>query len=298
MSDVKWIKLSVSMFDDEKIRIIESMPEADTILICWVKLLSLAGKTNANGYIFLAENIPYTDDMLATVFNRPLNTVRLALETFHKFGMIEVDQEHYINIKNWGKHQSLDRLDEIREQARIRKQRQREREKQASLNPPQEDGHVTGHGNVTDIEEDKELDKEEDKDLKDIKEYSPDEAQDHASDKIPYQEIIEYLNAEAKTKYQHKSKKTRELINARWKEGFTLEDFKKVIKTKTAQWFNDSNMCGYLRPITLFGTKFESYLNERPVQRTGEVKGGGSNGAVKAGKSSEEFFGKYDFSKR
>ncbi|PEX43875.1 replication protein [Bacillus cereus] len=297
MSDVKWIKLSVSMFDDEKIRIIESMPEADTILICWVKLLSLAGKTNANGYIFLAENIPYTDDMLATVFNRPLNTVRLALETFRKFGMIEVDQEHYISIKNWGKHQSLDRLDEIREQARVRKQRQREREKQACLNPPKEDCHVTGHGEVTDIEEDKELDKDL-KDIKDIKEYSPDEPQDNAPDKIPYQEIIEYLNAEAKTKYQQKSKKTRELINARWKEGFTLEDFKKVIKTKTNQWINDSNMCGYLRPITLFGTKFESYLNERPVQRTGKVKGGGSNGSVKTGKSSEEFFGKYDFSKR
>ncbi|PHF09278.1 phage replisome organizer N-terminal domain-containing protein [Bacillus wiedmannii] len=266
MSDVKWIKLSVTMFDDEKIRIIESMPDADTILICWVKLLSLAGKTNANGFIFLAENIPYTDEMLATVFNRPLNTVRMALETFRKFGMIEVDQEHYINIKNWGKHQSLDRLDEIREQARIRKQRQREREKQASLNPPQEDGHVTGHGNVTDKEEDKELDKEEDKDLKDIKEYSPDESQDKSSDKkdsIPYQEIIEYLNAEAKTKYQHKSKKTRELINARWKEGFTLEDFKQVIDTKTTQWLNDPKMSIYLRPLTLFGNKFESYLNEK-----------------------------------
>ncbi|WP_439195017.1 phage replisome organizer N-terminal domain-containing protein [Bacillus pacificus] len=279
VSDVKWIKLSVSMFDDEKIRIIESMPEADTILICWVKLLSLAGKTNANGYIFLAENIPYTDDMLATVFNRPLNTVRLALETFHKFGMIEVDQEHYINIKNWGKHQSLDRLDEIREQARIRKQRQREREKQASLNPPQEGGHVTGHGNVTDIEEDKELDKEEDKDLKDIKEYSPDEPQDNAPDQIPYQEIVKYLNDKAETQYKHKSKKTRELINARWKDGFTLDDFKKVIDTKVNQWINDSNMCGYLRPITLFGTKFESYLNERPVQRKGTFKGGSKNGS-------------------
>lgn len=298
MSDVKWIKLSVSMFDDEKIRIIESMPEADTILICWVKLLSLAGKTNANGYIFLAENIPYTDDMLATVFNRPLNTVRLALETFHKFGMIEVDQEHYINIKNWGKHQSLDRLDEIREQARIRKQRQREREKQATLNPPEEGGHVTGHGNVTDIEEDKELDKEEDKDLKDIKEYSPDESQDHAPNEIPYQEIVKYLNSKAETQYKYTSKKTKELIQARWKDGFTLVDFKKVIDTKVNQWINDPNMCGYLRPITLFGTKFESYLNERPVARKGKVKGGESNGSVKTGKSSEEFFGKYDFSKR
>ncbi|MBF7154055.1 phage replisome organizer N-terminal domain-containing protein [Bacillus albus] len=261
MSDVKWIKLSVSMFDDEKIRIIESMPDADTILICWVKLLSLAGKTNANGFIFLAENIPYTDEMLATVFNRPLNTVRMALETFRKFGMIEVDQEHYINIKNWGKHQSVQGLEKIREDTRKRVAAHRAKKKNEQL-----DCNVTCNGEVTDKEEDKELDKEEDKDLKDIKEYSPDESQDKSSDKkdsIPYQEIIEYLNAEAKTKYQHKSKKTRELINARWKEGFTLEDFKQVIDTKTTQWLNDPKMSIYLRPLTLFGNKFESYQNEK-----------------------------------
>lgn len=261
MSDVKWIKLSVSMFDDEKIRIIESMPDADTILICWVKLLSLAGKTNANGFIFLAENIPYTDEMLATVFNRPLNTVRMALETFRKFGMIEVDQEHYINIKNWGKHQSVQGLEKIREDTRKRVAAHRAKKKNEQL-----DCNVTCNGEVTDKEEDKELDKEEDKDLKDIKEYSPDGSQNKSSDKkdsIPYQEIIEYLNAEAKTKYQHKSKKTRELINVRWKEGFTLEDFKQVIDTKTTQWLNNPKMSIYLRPLTLFGNKFESYLNEK-----------------------------------
>ncbi|TBL21784.1 replication protein, partial [Bacillus paranthracis] len=145
--------------------------------------------------------------------------------------------------------------------------------------PPQEDGHVTGHGNVTDIEEDKELDKEEDKDLKDIKEYSPDKSQDNVPGQIPYQEIVKYLNDKAETQYKHSSKKTRELINARWKDGFTLDDFKKVIDTKVNQWINDPNMCGYLRPITLFGTKFESYLNERPVQRKGTFKGGSKNGS-------------------
>ena len=60
------------------------MPEADTLLIIWIKLLAQAGKTNASGYIFLNENIPYTEDMLNT-FNRPLNTVRMALSVFKKF---------------------------------------------------------------------------------------------------------------------------------------------------------------------------------------------------------------------
>src|SRR5690625_2691781 len=103
MSEIKWIKLSTKMFEDEKIRLIEKMPEADTILIIWVKLLAQAGKTNASGYIFLSENIPYTDEMLATIFNRPLNTVRMALETFQRFGMIEIDDQSYIKITNWEK---------------------------------------------------------------------------------------------------------------------------------------------------------------------------------------------------
>src|SRR5699024_3136074 len=59
VSNIKWIKLSTSMFDDEKIKLIEKLPEADTILIIWIKLLSQAGRTNANGYIYLNENVPY-----------------------------------------------------------------------------------------------------------------------------------------------------------------------------------------------------------------------------------------------
>ncbi len=97
------------MFDDDKIKLIESLPDGDSILVIWVKLLTQAGRTNANGYIFLNENIPYTDEMLATIFNRPLNTVRLALSTFQRFGMIEWD-ETGILILNWEKHQNIDAL--------------------------------------------------------------------------------------------------------------------------------------------------------------------------------------------
>ncbi|WP_255472881.1 phage replisome organizer N-terminal domain-containing protein [Planomicrobium sp. CPCC 101079] len=134
MSDVKWIKLSTQMFEDEKIRLIESMPEADTILIVWVKLLSQAGRANANGYIYLSETIPYTDEMLATIFNRPLSTVRMALEVFRNFGMIDVDENHFISISNWEKHQNVAGLDKIREQNRLRKQKERETKR---LGPPE-----------------------------------------------------------------------------------------------------------------------------------------------------------------
>ncbi|MFC5773712.1 phage replisome organizer N-terminal domain-containing protein [Ectobacillus antri] len=129
MAEIKWIKLSLGMFDDEKIRLIESMPEADTMLIIWIKLLTLAGKKNAQGYIFLSENLPYSDEMLATLFNRPLNTIRLALSTFQNFGMIEVDDAQFISITNWEKHQSLDKYEHKKEQTRQRVAAHRARKK-------------------------------------------------------------------------------------------------------------------------------------------------------------------------
>ena len=113
------------MFDDEKIKLIEAVPEADMILVIWIKLLTLAGKKNMNGYIFLTENIPYTDEMLATLFNRPLNTIRLALETFKKFGMINFNSEGQMKVSNWEKHQNIEGLEKIREQGRLRQEKHR-----------------------------------------------------------------------------------------------------------------------------------------------------------------------------
>lgn len=81
-------------------------------------------------------------------------------------------------------------------------------------------------------------------------------------DEISYQDIIEHLNLKAGTNYKVSSKKTRDLIRARISEGFTIEDFKKAIDNKCAEWLNDNKMKAYLRPETLFGDKFESYLNQ------------------------------------
>jgi predicted phage replisome organizer len=129
MADVKWIKLTVSMFDDEKIKIIESMPDKDAILIIWIKLLILAGKTNASGYLYLSQNIPYTDEMLSTLFNRPLSTVCMALEVFQKFNMIDVNDNGFIAISNWEKHQNIEGMEKIREQTRQRVAKYREQQK-------------------------------------------------------------------------------------------------------------------------------------------------------------------------
>lgn len=120
MADVKWIKIVTDIFDDEKILLIESMPEADGIIVCWFKLLCLAGKQNNGGCFMMNDRIAYTDEMLSTIFRRPLNTVRLAMNTFEQFGMVEIING-VITIPNWEKHQNIDGLDKIREQNRLRK---------------------------------------------------------------------------------------------------------------------------------------------------------------------------------
>ncbi|MEH6990059.1 conserved phage C-terminal domain-containing protein [Cytobacillus firmus] len=82
---------------------------------------------------------------------------------------------------------------------------------------------------------------------------------------IPYAEVIEYLNSQTHTAYRTSSKKTKKLIRARWLEGFSLDDFKKVIDLKAEEWLHDPYWRKFLRPETLFGTRFESYLNQKPL---------------------------------
>lgn len=116
MSDVKWIKITTDIFDDEKILLIESLPDADAIIVIWFKLLCLAGKTNNSG-VFILNDIAYTDKMLSTIFRRKESTVQLALETFRKFGMIDI-LDGVITIPNWGKHQNLDEMERRKEYMR------------------------------------------------------------------------------------------------------------------------------------------------------------------------------------
>lgn len=113
-SEVKWIKIVTDIFDDEKILLIESMPEGDGIIVIWFKLLCLAGKQNNDGVFMLNDRVPYNDEMLAHIFRRPLNRVRIALDVFEKFGMVEII-ENTITIPNWGKHQQLEKLMKRRE---------------------------------------------------------------------------------------------------------------------------------------------------------------------------------------
>ena len=164
MAEVKWIKLTTDIFDDEKILMIESLPSADTIIVIWFKLLAFAGKSNNNGVFMMSNRIPYTEDMLAAIFRRDSKTVSLALKTFEQFGMIEII-DNVITIPNWDKHQTLDAYEKKKE--RDRKLQAERRARQKALIGKSSDNRLTsGDGQMTvavseeDIEEDKEKEKE------------------------------------------------------------------------------------------------------------------------------------------
>ena len=134
MNDVKWIKLTTDMFDNRKIKAIRKLPEGNNIILIWVMLLSLAGRCNASGMIFLTENIPYTNKMLADELDFEESIIYIAIDTLEKFGMISRDDNLFISVNNWAEYQSVDGMDKIREQTRKRVRNFREREKQKQLN--------------------------------------------------------------------------------------------------------------------------------------------------------------------
>lgn len=128
MSEVKWIKIVTDIFDDGKMFAIESLPDGQLIELVWFKVLCLAGKCNHNGFLIINDKIPYTDEMLSSVFRMELGTIKRALETFENLGMIEVVDNAYM-VSNWLLHQHGDRLDEIKEQNRLRQAKHREKQK-------------------------------------------------------------------------------------------------------------------------------------------------------------------------
>ncbi len=166
MNDVKWIKITTDIFDDDKIQLIESMPDSDTIIVVWFKLLALAGKNNNNGFIMLSDKIPYTVEMLTTLFRRKQSVIELALKIFQTYGMIEILDNDMILITNWDKHQNTDKLKQIRDGQKERQRLYRERKKDTVMLP-------LHNCNASDIDLELDLDKELDKDLKDNNDSPP-----------------------------------------------------------------------------------------------------------------------------
>lgn len=233
MADVKWIKIVTDIFDDEKVLLIESLPEADSIIVIWFKLLTLAGKQNNNGVFLMSNRIPYTEEMLATIFRRNINTVRLALKTFEQFGMIEI-VDNVITIPNWNKHQTLDAYEKRKARDRLYQQERRaaqkaliaEKSADASADPSTDKSPDVV---ISEGEEDKEEDKKENK-----------------KEKIDYQLIADMFNQLCPSfpRIRSLSEARKKAIKARLKT-YTLDDFHAVFENAEASSFlkggNDRN---------------------------------------------------------
>ncbi len=130
MNDIKWIKITTDMFDNRKVKHLRKLPQGDSLVLIWVMLLTMAGRCNAGGMIFLTENIPYTTKMLADELDYEESTVILALEAFERLGMVR-NQDDFLVIAGWDEYQNIGGMDKVKEQNKIRKQNQRNREKTA-----------------------------------------------------------------------------------------------------------------------------------------------------------------------
>lgn len=177
------------------------------------------------------------------------NTVEAAIERLASIGIVtmyEYDGKPYLYLPSWDSHQT------------------RRATKSKFPDPPENQSNNQLHeseincmqmqANVSDIRNS----------IFDIRNsiFDTRDGSQKSSPPHPYSEIIEYLNERCNTAFKANSKSTQSHINARFSEGYTLDDFKTVIDKKSAEWLSDPKMSKFLRPETLFGNKFESYLNQ------------------------------------
>ena len=107
MRERKFVKLRIDMYEDTKFKIIDTKPERDLIHYIWTRLVTLAGKVNLEGNLYLSRNIPYTIETLAIEFNRDVEQVKLALNTLIDLEMIELVKDKIYRVKNFAKHQNI-----------------------------------------------------------------------------------------------------------------------------------------------------------------------------------------------
>ena len=158
MAEVKWVKLTVDMFDNRKIKYIRKLPEGNNIVLIWVMLLTMAGRCNAGGMIFLTENVPYTPKMLADELDFEENTVILALQALENLNMIVTDNGFFA-IAGWDKYQNIDGMEKIKEQNRKRQAKFKKKQKLLIGNVT--DNVIVTQGNATEEEKEEEKEKEE-----------------------------------------------------------------------------------------------------------------------------------------
>lgn len=241
-----YLKLKDNFFESDEIIVLESMPDgykySNILLKLYLRSLKNEGKLMFN------DRIPYNSNILAQVTRHSVGDVEKAVQIFKQLNLIEVLDNGAIyitDIQNFIGRSSTEG-DRKREYRKVIESEQKSIKnisgQMSDKRPPEKE-----------LELELEIDTVE------------------KLDDMPYQEIIEYLNTKTNSNYKHGTPKTKTLIKARYNEGFNIVDFKRVIDVKTNDWLGTDNE-KYLRPITLFGTNFESYANQKVVANSPEFK--------------------------
>lgn len=255
----QWLKLDTNILNDEKIDLIRQMPEGDTLFTLWVGLLCLAMKKETD-CLYIAEDVPYHPENLATIFHIPIDTIRLGLTVFGRFRMIAILDDGAIHITHLQDHQALDKLDRKRLLTADRMRRYRQR---LALQAPSED--VTRNGVTVTLTEE-EVESEEEVEKNTIVESKP--RRDVAE---MTRTIITYLNERADTRYNPEADGHRKLIAPLLKKGYSLEDLKKAVAIKVYQWKDDAKWSHFLRPSTLFRpSHIDDYIGEFDTEKAHE----------------------------
>lgn len=243
-----WLKLMKDFFTKPKIKKLRRIAGGDTYTIIYLKMQLLSLDNEA---IIRFENIEDTiEEEISLTIDEDVENVTVTLNYLLSQGLIEKisDNEYLLTetVKLIGSETSVAK--------RVRKYR----EKQKAL---QCNGDVT-NSNI-EIDKDKELDLELDKKINNVVNdiYTP-----------QIKEVIDYLNEKTNKNFRATTKKTQTLIKGLLKNKYTVEDIKKVTDIKVKQWGKDKKMKIYLRPETLFGSKFEAYLNEEPNEEIYQIK--------------------------
>ena len=241
-----WLKLKEDFFEEDTIEWLEEQPNGKEYCLFYLKLCLKSLKTEG----LLVRNvgnmmIPYDPESLAKLTNSKADTVKVAMDLFQKIGLIQMldSGEIYMNQLN----EMVGTETEAARQKRLQRSKEDNVQTLSGKRPPE-----------------LELEIEIEKEIKNTKSDKSDSASIFTK---LCNEVVDYLNQKAKSNFKATTKATQTKIRARLAEGFNVDDFKKVIDIKTAEWLDDANMSQYLRPETLFGTKFESYLNQKQVVR-------------------------------
>ena len=249
-----WLKLKRDFFKRHDIRIIEEMENGKDYILFYLKML--LESIDHEGELRFSETIPYNEKMLSVITNTNIDIVRCALKVFADLKMIEIFDDSTIYMAEVKKLTGSE--------TEFAKKKREYRQKLLELKQNEDDVETKKDNVRQEIE--KELEIEKDKDIdNNILSDKP------TKKEKPYQVIIDYLNERVGSKYRANNKSTQQHINARLKEGYSVEDFKTVIDKMCAKW-KGTEYEEYLRPQTLFGTKFEGYLNSKGVMTDESIK--------------------------